>query len=283
MPQANSIPFETANLDLISDRPRKVSEYRLPARERERTYSLPNRPENISFTRSNSQSDEDESDSDPLARMRVNLERTTFLLSRLKVGLNSKPEVIEIKPPASDSSDEYPHYHYLHKPRKRGPRPDYVVAPSTMERRDSTSTNSSTQFSLEVSNYNYLGPNDGHDDHGSEFHQLALSSPAEKDHLAPYGYGPLPHVIVTGHEGATACGRPAWLAKITEEAESWDAVFAVGVASSLPLPYAYEDDEHVGGVASVPPSRSRRLARTWARAWTLGVRISRDGPFLVVE
>ncbi|KAJ2914915.1 hypothetical protein MD484_g5476, partial [Candolleomyces efflorescens] len=201
MPQANSIPFETANLDLISDRPRKVPEYRFPSRERERTYSLPNRPEAISFNRSNSQSDEDESDSDPLTRMRVNLERSTFLLSRLKVGLSSKPEAIEILPPASDySSDEYPSTHHPHplshshshssytdKPKRRnygsGRKADYAIAPSTMERKDSTSTNTSTQFSLEVSNYNYVGPNE--------------------DYLEAYDGGAVPPCVGAAVDGGT--------------------------------------------------------------------------------
>lgn len=100
--------------------------------------------------------------------MRVNLERTTFLLSRLKVGLSSKPEVIEIKPPAGSPDPDHSYYSYGSSHEKssdfgydhggiRTRKPSnksraYVVAPSTMERMDSTSTNNSsnTQFSLDV-------------------------------------------------------------------------------------------------------------------------------------
>jgi hypothetical protein len=72
------------------------------------------------------------------------------------------------------------------------------VAPSTMERMDSTSTNTSTQFSLEVSNYNYVGPNgDGRDDHGSEFHQLVNHGRLHNPSRGTFRPAPAPKRIIS--------------------------------------------------------------------------------------
>ncbi|TEB28239.1 hypothetical protein FA13DRAFT_1735875 [Coprinellus micaceus] len=119
MPQANTIDLEAfeaskSNLDLISDR--RAGDYYYPPpsslskhhdRSRERTYSAPTRPlfhGGGTQHQSGKRSEDDDVDSDPVERMRKNLERSTFLLSSLKVSLGPKPEEIQVLPPRPGSS-----------------------------------------------------------------------------------------------------------------------------------------------------------------------------------
>ncbi|KAF6742497.1 hypothetical protein DFP72DRAFT_938051 [Ephemerocybe angulata] len=185
MPQAHTVPVDVPNLDFISGRQRfdSYGSYGSSSYKRERTYSLPTRPVSPGrreSTRERQRKDGDPDD-DPLARMRSNLERTTFLLSKMRVtDLGPEPEEIRILPPKeisrhhSEPTTHSKSYSQSHSSQNVRSAPRFRAVATQMERVDSTSTNTSlaTQFTLDVSTYSYSGPPSKDEDHGTEFHQI---------------------------------------------------------------------------------------------------------------
>lgn len=190
MPQAYTMPVDVPNLDFISGRQRfgaypqnSYGSYGSSSYRRERTYSLPTRPLSPGQGESarERQRKVGDPDDDPLARMRSNLERTTFLLSKMRVtDLGPEPEEIRILPPKeisrhhSEPTTHSKSYSQSHSSQSVRPAPRFRAVATQMERVDSTSTNTSlaTQFTLDVSTYSYSGAPSKDEDHGTEFHQI---------------------------------------------------------------------------------------------------------------
>ncbi|KAF5332692.1 hypothetical protein D9611_005456 [Ephemerocybe angulata] len=257
MPQAYTMPVDVPNLDFISGRQRfdSYGSYGSSSYRRERTYSLPTRPLSPGQGESarERQRKVGDPDDDPLARMRSNLERTTFLLSKMRVtDLGPEPEEIRILPPKeisrhhSEPTTHSKSYSQSHSSQSVRPAPRFRAVATQMERVDSTSTNTSlaTQFTLDVSTYSYSGAPSKDEDHGTEFHQIInhgrLYNPS-RGNMINHGHtprrtyehtsSPLAKASKSGHHGK---GRE-------EEEDVGEAPTSPGLVEDQPWPHPAED------------------------------------------
>lgn len=217
MPQAHAVFIEKQPFywDLISDRqPKARTGGYHGGYARDRTHSLPTNPHAI-IVRDGERGDQrgqprrrQGDEADPLTRMRSNLERTTFLLSKMRMELSKEPEEIIVLPPKTisrhHSEPTRQHSptsleHSSHPPPKPKGRVErsYHATPA-LQRSDSLATNASsgTQFSLDVSTYSRSGAERCEDEpHGSEFHRIInhglLYNPARATAVLPKRPHPL--------------------------------------------------------------------------------------------